>query len=559
MSILVIIFWIIVALIAYAFREELMAIAAFVGICMGIGALICWLVFDNASLGATIGFWFAVLFGLRIILQALGTRYTNVFEYAYRIISFPFWVMNRIQLILMEPWRYWTKSRVNVSTRNAVRGLLYPTEIILYILITPLRFINAVYYNIFVYGFTELYDLIMEVIYPSDVNEGYTDRMAYIILFPVRLIKYPIIHGALVLIEGAVWTVIDIFIPTITMYHGTDLTAAQAIAGNDWLKGSRRKWTDGTFCSSKNGWAGAGAYFGSSRRTAAGYAFDSYRLSDENPVMIVCRVSLGKILNYRLAPDEVHDNTGPLGNHAVINRYAERHGYVTGEWWNYNHDYWEYCMFDWQNRYNHPWRIRPIYVFNFRTGMAQHINKGLRHWLFSKAVIDDITKSFRFSLLVIIAFIIVVWAIIWLFSNSWKWTSYIPQWSEPKAIQQTFVSEPINENPITEAPVTNESYEEHYVEEPVTEEPEDDDYDVEEIDVGPSTVEEITDTRPVNNNPPKDPPAPPPSKGTGFKLEKVDHIPNETPPPRTKTGFRLERINPNQQTNNNNTVDPYYY
>ena len=49
MSILVIIFWVIVALIAYAFREELMAIAAFVGICMGIGALICWLVFDNAS------------------------------------------------------------------------------------------------------------------------------------------------------------------------------------------------------------------------------------------------------------------------------------------------------------------------------------------------------------------------------------------------------------------------------------------------------------------------------------------------------------------------------
>ena len=191
--------------------------------------------------------------------------------------------------------------------------------------------------------------------------------------------------------------------------------------------------------------------------------------------------------------------------------------------------------------------------------MAQHINKGLRHWLFSKAVIDDITKSFRFSLLVIIAFIIVVWAIIWLFSNSRKWTSYIPQWSEPKVIQQTFVSEPIDDNPITEAPVTNESYEERYVEEPVTEEPEDDDYDVEEIDVGPSTVEEITDTRPVNNNPPKDPPAPPPSKGTGFKLEKVDHIPNETPPPRTKTGFRLERINPNQQTNNNSTVDPLYY
>lgn len=135
----------------------------------------------------------------------------------------------------MEPWRYWTKGYVNIATRNAVQGWLYPIEIILYILITPLRFVNAVYYNIFVYGFTELYDLIMEVIHPSDVNEGLADSMEYIVLFPVRLIKYPIFHGALVLIEGAVWTIIDIFIPTITMYHGTDLTA------------------------------GAGAYFGCSR------------------------------------------------------------------------------------------------------------------------------------------------------------------------------------------------------------------------------------------------------------------------------------------------------
>ena len=549
-----IIIWIIIALIAYAFREELMVIAAFVGICMGIGALLFWIIFDNASLGATIGFWFAVLFGLRIILQALGVRYTNVFEYAYRIISFPFWVLNRIQLILMEPWRYWTKGYVNIATRNAVRGWLYPIEIILYILITPLRFVNAVYYNIFVYGFTELYDLIMEVIHPSDVNEGLADSMGYIVLFPVRLIKYPIFHGALVLIEGAVWTIIDVFIPAITMYHGTDLTAAQSIAGNGALKRRNRKWTDGTFCSSKNGWAGAGAYFGSSRRTAAGYAFDSYRLSDCNPVMIVCRVSLGKILNYRLAPSEVHDNTGPNGNHAVINKYAERHGYVTGEWWNYNHDYWEYCMFDWQNRYNHPWRIRPIYVFNFRTGMAQHIDKGLRHWLFSKPVIDDIVKSYRFSMLVIFALIIVVWSIFWLFSNPWKWTSYTPTWPEPKVAKQSFVSESVTENVTVEAPYKKEEYaEEPFIEESTVEEIIDDPQPI--YNQPTTTPRTSTNTRPSHPQP--NPPTP--SGGTGFRLEKVDHIPNETNPPKSKTGFRLERVNPSQQTRSISTSDLHNY
>ncbi|MBQ9236729.1 MAG: hypothetical protein IJ183_02265 [Prevotella sp.] len=408
MSILCIIFYIVLALIIYAFREELIAIAMFVGVCVGIGALAFWILFDNADLGMTIGFWFAVFYGLRIVMQALGMRYANIFDFAYRLISFPFWLLNRIQLILMEPWRYFTKDYVSVSTRDAVRSWLYPIEIILYILITPLRFVNAVYYNIIVYTVSEFYDLIMEVVTPSDESEGSDSILLWIVMLPYRILKYPVFQGLLVVIESVVWTVIDIFIPTVTMYHGTDLSAAQSIVGNDWLRGRHCSWTDGTFCSSRNGWAGAGAYFGSAMSTAATYAYDCYRLSDNNPVMIVCRVSLGKVLNYRLAPSFIHDNTGPYGCHSIINNYAEKNGYVTGEWWNYNHGYWEYCMFDWQNRYNHPWRIRPIYVFNFRTGMAQHIDKGFRRWLFSKAVFDDILESPKFIFLLMLSTLVLV-------------------------------------------------------------------------------------------------------------------------------------------------------
>ena len=422
-TVIKVIFIIILLLVAYAYKEELMAIAAFVGICMGIGALVFWWLFDNASLGATVGFWFSVLFGLRIILEAMGADYANVFEFAYRVISFPFWFLNRLQLILMEPWRYLTKGHINSSIRNAVTPWVYPAEILLYILITPLRLVNAIYYNIFVYGISELYDLILEVIHPSDPDEGEDSFWGWIVWLPVRLVKYPLFNGCLVLLEGMVWTVIDILIPTITMYHGTDLTAAQAIVGNDQLKGTGKKWTDGTFCSSSNGWAGAGAYFGSSRQTARVYACDGSRLSDNNPVMIVCRVSLGKILNYRLAPSYIHDNTGPYGNHSVINQYAVNNGYVSGEWWNYKHSYWEYCMFDWKNRYNYPWRIRPIYVFNFRTGLAQHIDRGFRHWLFSKAVIDDILNSTKFTWLVIVAALIVLWFLF--YGYSYLWNEYL--------------------------------------------------------------------------------------------------------------------------------------
>ena len=53
------IIWIIIALIAYAFREQLIQTAMFIGIFMGIGALIGWWLFDDSSTGSTVGFWVA--------------------------------------------------------------------------------------------------------------------------------------------------------------------------------------------------------------------------------------------------------------------------------------------------------------------------------------------------------------------------------------------------------------------------------------------------------------------------------------------------------------------
>ena len=71
-----------------------------------------------------------------------------------------------------------------------------------------------------------------------------------------------------------------------------------------------------------------------------------------------------------------------------INKFADAHGYTTGEW--FNGYVWEYCLFDWQNGYNDLWRIRPIYILNLRTGLAQHIRGGMQHWLFYKGVMDNL-------------------------------------------------------------------------------------------------------------------------------------------------------------------------
>lgn len=392
-------------LIILAFKEEIFGSLFFIGMFMGGGGLLFWILFDNWNLGVTIGFILGVLIGMRLFVKSLGGNWGHLFKLLYYIITIPSWISNRLQFILINPWKYIFKYiSVGDTTRSVLRPLLNFTQILLYLAATPLRLLNAIYYNIFVYGITEIYDLTCEVFIPTNYNEGKDDFWKLILWFPIRIVKYPIYHGTLVLIEGMIWTVIDIFIPTVTMYHGTNLEAANIILGcskrntNLW-----RNWLAGTFkaSTSDNGWGGLGVYFAPSRRVASSYSGRA-----NGVVFIACRVSLGKIINYALAPQYVEFNTGRYGRHSVLNDYANDNGYDTAEWW--NGAYWEYCMFDWQNKYNYPWRIRPIYVFNIETGLAQHIDGGFRHWLFSEMVIDDILKSPRFIFILTLATLIVI-------------------------------------------------------------------------------------------------------------------------------------------------------
>lgn len=520
MSTLAIIFWIVIALIAYAFREALLIIAAFVGICAGIGALISWIVFDNASVGAYVGIIIAVLFGLRIIIESYWYKYENVIDYAYHIVSSPFWLLNRIQLILTGPWRYYFKYvSISDSSRDILRPFFYFLQIILYIITTPLRLLNSIIYNIFIYGLTELYDLVCEVIFPNNYNEGKGDFWGWILWFPVRLVRYPIFHGFLVFIEGSVWTVIDIFIPAVTMYHGTNLAAAKAIVGSSTRNRDLwSNWLAGTFkaSDSANGWGGLGVYFSPARKIAVGYS----DRAGGNPVFIVCRVSMGKILNYALAPTYVEANVGGGRQHSQLNRYADKNGYITAEWW--NGSYWEYCMFDWQNRYNYPWRIRPIYVYNVRTCLAQHIDGGFRHWLFSKAVFDDIIKSTRFTCLVVMAIIIVVWFYFNLITSNYRW--HTPDFfvSDPPKVEE-YVADEVEKTETIESVIV----------EPVVPEP--------VVPKAPKSTY-VPKTTPASSSRPYTPSKSSTRRSSSRKQKGSYSTTNSQPKKKSKYGFTLEKV-----------------
>lgn len=387
-------------ILVLAFWQQLLELAIYAGMAAGAGALVGWIVFGNGSVGAIVGLVIAALVGLRMLADylELDSSWGGVLRLVplgiYYIVSFPFTMLNRIEHILVAPWRYIFKTGwMSDDVKPALRVISEILTVINHIALTPLRLLNAAYYNILIHCVTGIYDLLFEVLVPSDSDEGAGDTWRWILMLPYRILKYPVWHGFLAVIESVVWTVIDIFVPAITMYHGTDRVAGEAITSdpmrNKYLRNTST-YTYGTFTASSSSWGGIGVYFASRRIVAMSYAHDPHRLNDGNPVVIVCRVSLGRVINYALTTDYIFAQAGQYGKHSELNRFGEQHNYTTGEWWNGGGGYWEYCLFDWQNRYNHPWRIRPIYILNYRTGLAQHIKGGIQHWLFDRASFESL-------------------------------------------------------------------------------------------------------------------------------------------------------------------------
>ena len=384
--ILGIIILIILGIVFLAFKEEIIYVVSVIAVFVGAGALLFWILFGNARLGAYVGGGVAVLLGMKILADALemASTVSGIIGTIYFIVSLPFYLLNQLQLLLSRPWRPFVKhNRLSGKVKTVLEPVLEVIGILLQIAITPLRAVNAAYYNIIVHGFSEFYDFFLEVLRPSSSLEGADGAASWFLMLPYRFIKYPLGHGLLTFGECLLWTVIDIFVPAYTMYHGTDLTAGQSITGSKKRNETLERelgWNSGTFTASQSSWGGIGVYFASRRGVAFSYAHDPYRLSDKDPVVIVCRVSLGRIMSYGLAPWRIYKAAGQNGHPPTLNNYAQKHHYTTGEWWNDRGGYWEYCMFDWKNLYNAPWRIRPVYLYNCRTGLIQHVRGGMAHW-----------------------------------------------------------------------------------------------------------------------------------------------------------------------------------
>ena len=389
--------WVIIAVIGYFINDSVSGFAIWMLIFCGIGALIGWMFWDNGTAGAVIAtgmelallafFIYKLTDSVWLQSSSLGALSRGVWALG----SFPFFTLNLLQFWLSKPWRPFMKRNVfPESSKPSMRKYLRMFQIPFYIALFPLRLINAVYYNMVIYNLYAWSNYIIEVILPSDTWEGADNAAEWVKYLPQRIGKYLLWHGSLTIVESVAWTVIDTFVPAVTLYHGTAAPFADNMLcdpdrSNPW--GRTKGWKTGVWDVGGGNYAGDGIYFGIFRSTLRNY---------QKGTAIAARVTMGKTIDTVLMPNYVYAAAGKPGAKAVSN-WGLNHGYVTGEWWRADGRWWEICLYDRQNRYNESWRIRPIYAIYAGSGIMQRIKGGPAHWLFRQQVIDDMEDTLRRS------------------------------------------------------------------------------------------------------------------------------------------------------------------
>ena len=193
-------------------------------------------------------------------------------------------MLNLLQYHLQRPWRILLKKpRKFVSFLNKYLFFIgWINNFVIYVVLSPLRLVNAFYYNMIIHSFLSVRDYWLEIFSPKlhgmRYRKGFKYFSLWIIMFPYRLVRY-FFESIIKISEGIIFTVVDVFVPALTMYHGTKKESGISIT-----KPGKWRVGDGNF-------AGSGIYFGIDKNVALHYAGNS-----SESVIILARVSLGRII-----------------------------------------------------------------------------------------------------------------------------------------------------------------------------------------------------------------------------------------------------------------------
>ncbi len=281
-------------------------------------------------------------------------------------VRYPFLILNWLQWTLYNPLRdLWTDPGSNKAA--LVFGLLRYSFIaplwwlLIHIITTPLRLVNALYFNIVLYWAVIFCDSITEWLHPRLKYGQYRGIKAWFLYFPLRLFNVFKRNGA-ALLEGILMTGVDIVFPTYTMYHGTSF---KGIATNIAQEG---RWLVGG-----GDYAGSGIYFGFYRKTAEHYA------QGRDRALICARVTTFPCRNSATLPRKLRKKIGNDG--AGISNGLPFPYRSIEHWRDHSYAQWfEYCLVQpgLAGKYVRTWRARPICVL--KNDMPKRIWGGLSLW-----------------------------------------------------------------------------------------------------------------------------------------------------------------------------------
>jgi len=266
-----------------------------------------------------------------------------------------FFALNWAQWFLYNPLRYLYRNRASHFPRRLHQLLLYSGigplyGLTVHLLLTPLRLINAIYFNAVLSWSLILHDGLAEVFHPKlgkyRYLNGWRYRMAWITGFPWRLGVF-LARNLVAVVEGFLLTGFDTVWPTLTMYHGTHFegSATDIAQKGRWLVGP-------------GDYAGSGVYFGLHKRVAEHYAGGHPK---EAQAIVLSRVTLTLNRNVATLPPTTRNKVGRDGQ--GISGSLRFPCYST-EHWRTHPGWFEYCLVQpgRAGEYVQTWRARPIAV-----------------------------------------------------------------------------------------------------------------------------------------------------------------------------------------------------
>lgn len=290
-------------------------------------------------------------------------------------IRYPFYLLNYIQWILYNPIRFLFKNPNSEFARRLFiflnLFLIAPAYwLFIHILLTPVRAITSLYFDVLLYWSVMLDDTLSEVFMPKlgkyRFERGFKYSLHWTVAFPYRLLLF-FLKSLFTIADSILMFGVAIVFPTLTMYHGTKFNDAltKIVQDGKWLVGSGDH-------------AGSGIYFAIRRRVARHYS-----PSGQDKGILILRVTPTFTRNQVTLKKGVRELVGQDGR-----KLSQKLNFpfCTIEHWRTDMDgWWEYCLVQpgKAGKYVRTWRIRPVAVLKDENHRITRVWGGFRHYCLS--------------------------------------------------------------------------------------------------------------------------------------------------------------------------------